>query len=78
MTESSELEQLLALAEVRDLARSGRALRIRVASGLTQAELGAAVGVDGSTVHRWERGSRRPSGARALAYGKALRVLSMP
>jgi transcriptional regulator with XRE-family HTH domain len=70
------LEELLLLAEARDAARSGRARRIRELSGLTQQELGTAVGVDGSTVHRWEHGTRRPSGAAALKYAKALRTLA--
>jgi transcriptional regulator with XRE-family HTH domain len=74
--DSTTFEELCLLTEVRDAARSGRARRIRELAGVTQAELGTAVGVDGSTIHRWERGSRRPSGAPALAYAKALKTLS--
>jgi transcriptional regulator with XRE-family HTH domain len=69
-------EELLMLTEARDAARSGRARRIRELAGITQAELGTAVGVDGSTIHRWEHGTRRPSGAPALAYARALQTLS--
>lgn len=44
-------------------------LRRRTALGLTQTELGAAVGVHQITIHRWEVGKAEPSGLalRALA-----------
>lgn len=32
----------------------------RIARGMTQSQLGAAIGVLGTQVSNWERGSRRP------------------
>jgi DNA-binding XRE family transcriptional regulator len=39
----------------------GHLTTLREALGLTQAEMGAKVGVDKMTVSRWERGALRPS-----------------
>lgn len=58
----------VSLARVRALVRAGEAERIRKAAGLSLGEVGASVGADPSTVHRWERGDRVPRGARAIAY----------
>lgn len=48
---------------------SDEILRRRTALGLTQTELGDAVGVHQITIHRWEAGKSAPSGLalRALA-----------
>lgn len=32
----------------------------RIARGMTQAQLGAAIGVSGTQMSNWERGDRRP------------------
>lgn len=37
--------------------------RIRLRSGLSQAEFAAALGVSKRTIEQWEQGRRRPSGA---------------
>ena len=42
----------------------------REALGMTQKELGEALGVDGMTVSRWERGTLRPSAASLRAMEK--------
>ena len=42
----------------------------REALGMTQKELGEALGVDGMTVSRWERGALRPSAASLQAIEK--------
>jgi len=42
----------------------------REALGMTQKELGTAIGVDGMTVSRWERGTLRPSEASLHAMEK--------
>ena len=66
---------LLFLTAARDLCASGRARRIRLAAGLSQAEIAAAVGVSSFAVSRWERGERRPYGPSGAAYGRLLRDL---
>jgi transcriptional regulator with XRE-family HTH domain len=68
-------EQLLDLVEVRALAKSGRALRIRTAAGLSLADVAGAIGTTAATVNRWERGERRPYGEPALRYGALLAAL---
>lgn len=67
---------LALLIEARDAAKSGRAERLRRAAGVSQAELAGAVGVDASTVSRWERGRRLPRAPVAIAYARALRTLA--
>jgi len=64
------------LARVRRLTKSGAAKAIRIGAGLSLPELAAAVGVSPVTVWRWEGGVRVPHGARALAYGRLLDRLS--
>ena len=62
------------LAKVRRLIASGQAKGLRIAGGLSLSEAGAPVGVDASTVWRWENARRLPRGQTALRY---LRVLEM-
>jgi DNA-binding transcriptional regulator YiaG len=71
--ESSELKLII---EGRETARSGRGARLRRVAGISQAELGRAIGVTSTTVSRWERGERQPRGHHAVAYLSALRELS--
>jgi DNA-binding transcriptional regulator YiaG len=52
----------------RDLPTPNEARRIREAAGLTQQQIGEAVGVDGATVCRWESGERHPRGPSARLY----------
>jgi DNA-binding transcriptional regulator YiaG len=63
------------LIEAREAAKSGRAERVRVAAGLSQAEIAAAIGVTAPCVSRWEAGDRRPRGAAAIAYARLLQEL---
>ena len=62
------------LAKVRRLIMSGQAKELRIAGGLSLSETGEPVGVDASTVWRWENARRLPRGQTALRY---LRVLEM-
>ena len=71
MTES----ELIAVARVRSLAKSGDAHSIRVSAGVSLAELGSSVGVGPTTVYRWENGQRVPRGDLALAYASVLDAL---
>ncbi len=50
----------------------GYIMRLREALGMTQQQLGDAIGVDSMTVSRWERGTLRPS-AESLAGLEKLR-----
>lgn len=63
------IERGRARRELRGDPGLGKVLRLR--SGLTQAEVAAALGVDRSAVSRWEAGARIPRG-RALDRYKQL------
>ena len=67
---------LVGLARVRGLVRSGDARVIRLARGLTMGEVARSVGVTVATVSRWESGERVPRGAPALRYGELLDSLT--
>jgi DNA-binding transcriptional regulator YiaG len=68
LTQDVATTEALRLIEARQLAGSGAGKMIREASGLTGAEFARAIDIDSSTLHRWETGSRRPTGAFALRY----------
>ena len=63
------------MADLHRLVLSGAAKRIRLTSGVTQAEVGTSIGATGEAVSRWESGHRSPRGARGLAYRRLLRKL---
>ncbi|MEY2590542.1 MAG: hypothetical protein QOJ67_2526 [Acidimicrobiaceae bacterium] len=65
MAHTEELERL---AKVRSLAAGGTARAIRKAARLSLNEIAHPIGVDQSTIYRWETGSRRPQGEAALRY----------
>jgi DNA-binding transcriptional regulator YiaG len=46
--------------------------RIRQGAGLSQGDIADALGVDWSTVSRWEAGVRDPDGANVGAYAELL------
>ena len=60
------------LSRVRLLAASGQAHEIRVKSMTSQDDFARSIGVNTSTISRWERGERVPSGDAALRYGRLL------
>lgn len=66
---------LVDLAYARRVAADGTARSIRKRAGLSEAEEGAAVGVAGPTISRWERGVRRPRGVAAIRWARLLRRL---
>lgn len=66
---------LVDLARVRGLVRTGDARYIRLARGLSMGEVARCVGVAVATVSRWEAGQRIPRGAAALRYGELLESL---
>lgn len=67
--------ELVVLARVRRLAKSGAAQSIRVGAGLSLAELGSSVGVGPATIYRWESGQRSPHGDLALKFAAVLDAL---
>ena len=64
----TQAEKALRIAKARQLARSGAGRMLREAAGLNGHELARAIGVDPSTIFRWESGERRPRGKWAIRY----------
>lgn len=65
---------------LRSLPPPEQARGIREAAGVSQVRLADELGVDRSTLIRWERGSHEPTGPRRVRYARILedlqRVLS--
>jgi DNA-binding XRE family transcriptional regulator len=76
MTAVADRSEVILLVEAREAARSGRGARLRAIAGLSQTELGSAIGVSGTCISRWESGERQPRGAAAVAYARMLRELA--
>jgi transcriptional regulator with XRE-family HTH domain len=70
-----ETDDLVLLMRVRSLARSGAARSVRLAAGLSLAEVAQAVGTGAPTVYRWEQGIHAPSGDLGLKYASVLAQL---
>ncbi|MFI2367262.1 helix-turn-helix domain-containing protein [Streptomyces sp. NPDC018833] len=68
---------ILRLAQVRAAVANGEAKRLREAAQLSIGEVAEACGVDQSTVWRWERGTRKPHGEKALRYGDLINSLRL-
>lgn len=66
----------LLVVEAREASHSGRGATVRTAAGLSRGELARAIGVNQSSISRWESGKRRPSGDAAIRYARMLRVLA--
>lgn len=64
------------ITHTRKLIFAGAARDLRRAAGLTQADVGAELGVHSSTVGRWETGSRSPRGDAVFRYAEFLAELS--
>ena len=61
--------------DMRDELILGERIRaVRKKKGLTQTELGNAVGVEIKTIHRWEKGERTPRVEELKRLAKALNV----
>ena len=67
--------EVLRLSSARRAAATGEARDLRLRAHLSLADVGDTCGVDQSTVYRWERGLRAPSGAAALRYATLLEAL---
>lgn len=68
-------DALVDLTRTRDLLRTGAARIVRVNAGLSLGEVATSLGVQPSTVMRWENGSRVPRGEAAVTYGRLLEQL---
>jgi DNA-binding transcriptional regulator YiaG len=65
----SEVDRVL---ELQEWIRTGRARAVRVHLGISQRMAAREIGVHPSAVVRWEGGSSRPRGPKALAYHEFL------
>ena len=64
------------LIRMRTLAATGAARAIRESAGLSLTEAAAGSSVNRITIHRWEKGERRPHGEAALRYLSLLEELT--
>jgi transcriptional regulator with XRE-family HTH domain len=53
----------------------GTARTIRIANGVTQQRLAAAIGVDRTTLARWEAGTSKPRARQRARYAEVLAAL---
>ena len=67
--------QLVELRRIRESARQGATREARLRAGLSLSEIAVALRVSKTTVSRWERGLRRPTGAAALRYARLHEIL---
>lgn len=65
-------EEALAVVRVRAWLVSGRAKEIRKRAGLSQADVGRAIGTDGPQMSRWEAGKAVPYFDSALRLARLL------
>lgn len=61
-------QDILLLAAARRYAATGTGKRIRMAAGLSMAEIAEAVGVAEPTIWRWEEGKSRPRATAAAIH----------
>lgn len=76
MTSTKAADELHDLVWVRAALINGEAQRLRVRYKLSLAQVATPVGVSGTTIWRWERGERKPSGPPAIRYAALLRMLA--
>lgn len=67
----------LLLSDARVLCRSARARQLRENGRLTLREVASVVECSPSTILRWERGQRTPTGKPGLRYAKLMVALSV-
>lgn len=75
MSIEQRVHQALSEAQQEQLPAAATCRAIRLAAGLTQAELAEALRVSRSAVSRWESGRRQPQGQARAEYTSALAVL---
>ncbi len=67
---------LVKLANARDHATSGAGRLVRLSAGISLREFAGTLGVDASTLLRWERGERKPTGDAAVRWADELTRLA--
>lgn len=72
----TSIQDATLVVRARELAATGEAKRIRVASNLPIGDLARAIDVNMTTLWRWENGERSPRGDRAVRYARALAKLA--
>jgi hypothetical protein len=73
VVEPGDLTAPTVLAQIRELAESGTARRVRLAAGVPLATVGRACGVSRQLVSFWETGQRRVSASEAgLRYAEVM------
>ncbi|MFG2046057.1 helix-turn-helix domain-containing protein [Micromonospora sp. NPDC048935] len=70
-----DTDHLLLLATARRRANDGTGRAIRLTARLSLADVGSAIGVDRSTIWRWEEGRTKPRGEHALRWAALLNEL---
>jgi transcriptional regulator with XRE-family HTH domain len=70
------MTDLVKLANARDHAISGAGKNVRLSAGISLRELARNLGIDASTLLRWERGERRPTGLAAERWMDELNRLA--
>lgn len=60
---------------MREMCRSGKARELRIAAGLSLAEMGEEY-AGPATVYRWETGQQMPRGEQARRYARVLRGIA--
>jgi DNA-binding XRE family transcriptional regulator len=71
-----EHDDLVTVAYARQATKNGFGRMVRIAADLSQREVAASIGVDVSTISRWESGERLPRGASAVRYGHLIEALA--
>ena len=66
------------IAKVRAWGRSGFARQFRIDAGIHGREMAPRVGVNASTLKRWEDGDVTPKAEHAMAWAEALAELGAP
>ena len=70
-------ENLLQISNLRQLCAAGVARALREGAGLSLQDVGGAIGVQSSTLWRWETGNRQPlASPQALRYAHFLDELA--
>lgn len=68
--------EAVSVAWVRSLCATGANAGIRIGAGLTLREVASPLKVSPTTVQRWERGTAKPTGRRAVDYAQLLRSIA--
>jgi transcriptional regulator with XRE-family HTH domain len=71
------MANLEVVQKIRHLARSGEARRLRERSGLSLREVASEIGVDASSLSRWETGATAPRAKAALRWAAVLLPITL-